>query len=153
MPKVSRVLDDLETKGEVSLTQLTQDTGSSLPVVTQIIRDLMQVGYVMERGDGLQVLYSLTEKGKSRITWRQMPPQGYVVLTVNNRRIVLSLREESGTSLTVEGYHMGSTRWNREGDVFAIKLEVIDESERGLLVPRIRQALPRELAQAPMVFA
>jgi uncharacterized protein YlaN (UPF0358 family) len=153
LPRVSRVLDIIERMGEVGMVQLNQETGLPLHDLSRILEEQKRLGIIDMRGDGHQLLFSLSRKGKARVVWREMPEQGWMVVGANHRRVVLLLPKGDESFLVVAGYHLGAMRWNEEGDNFLIKLELIDESERERILPKLRKVLPHQFNGLTVAFA
>ena len=80
---------------------------------------------------------------------------GWLIVNLEGRRLgmMISVTEGGRAFLKVAGYHMGETRWvGEKRNVLSILVEPVAENLRGSLLPIIRNSLPAELRNLPVLF-
>ena len=80
---------------------------------------------------------------------------GWLIVNLEGRKLgmMISVTEGGKAFLKVAGYHMGETRWvGEKRNVLSILVEPVAENMRNTLLPIIRNSLPSELRNLPVLF-
>jgi hypothetical protein len=80
---------------------------------------------------------------------------GWILVNVDDRKlgILITIPESGQEYLRVAGFHLGETRFVGERqNILSIKVEQIPKSRHAEMLPKIRNAMPVEIRELPILF-
>ena len=79
----------------------------------------------------------------------------WILVNVDSRKlgVILTVPESGRDYLKVAGYHLGETRFVGERqNILSVRVEPISKTRHAEMLTKIREALPNELQELPVMF-
>lgn len=79
----------------------------------------------------------------------------WLLVSLDDRKlgILLTIPESGKQYLRIAGFHLGETRFvGDRQNVLSVMVEQIPETKHAEMIPKIREALPEDIRELPIVF-